>query len=204
MTPTEQTMRELVAPIARELDLQIYDIEAAGGVVRVLLDKVGGIDMGSITDATKRISRALDSSDPISGSYTLEVSSPGIERTLRVATHYEGAIGQRVKVKTKPDSGFDRRFGAVLESFQDPVATFRTDAGEAVEIPLGQIERVRTEFVDTAAPKPGKGPGKGSKSKSQQTKTTQGTADDHETTDRASAPGESGKSSPDTRSETKS
>ena len=166
MTPTEKTVAELVAPIARELDLSVYDIELAGGVLRVLLDRPGGIDIGSITEATRQLSRALDSADPISGSYTLEISSPGIERTLRTADHFVAAVGSRVKVKTKPDSGIDRRFSGTLEAFEGSTATILNDSGESVEVDLAQIERVRTEFVDTAAPKPGGGTGKSKKNQS--------------------------------------
>lgn len=199
MNVTERTVDELVAPIARELDLQVYDIELAGGVLRVLLDRAGGIDMGLITEATRRISRALDASDPIPGSYTLEVSSPGIERNLRLPAHFAGALGERVKVKTRPDSGFERRFGAVLEGFRDQTASFRTDGGEVVEVPLTQLERVRTEFVDTAAPKPGKGPGKKSR---QQASRTAPSATGGERP--GVPPGTETASSPETRSETKS
>lgn len=157
MTPTEDAVLALVTPIVADLGLDLYDIELAGGVLRILLDRSGGVDMGAITEATRRISRALDSADPIPGSYTLEVSSPGIERTLRTPTHFAGAIGERVKVKAKPDSGADRRFDGVLESFEAPRFSVRTDDGEVVTLPIDQVERVRTQFVDTAAPKPGKG-----------------------------------------------
>lgn len=160
LTPTERTVGELVAPIIDDLEVQLYDLELVGGVLRILLDKPGGIDMGSLTEATRRISRALDAADPISSTYTLEVSSPGIERNLRLPSHFVGAIGERVKVKTHPDAPTDRRFDGVLETFDDPVVGVRVDNGSLVTLTLDQIERVRTQFVDTAAPKPGKGPRK--------------------------------------------
>lgn len=166
LTPTEQAVLELLGPILADLRIDLYDVELAGGVLRILLDRPGGVDMGAITDATRRISRALDDVDPISGSYTLEVSSPGIERNLRIPAHFAGAVGERVKVKTRPDQGLDRRIGGVLESFDDPRFAVRTDDGDLVVLSLDQAERVRTQFVDTAAPKPGKGPKGGSKGRS--------------------------------------
>lgn len=157
MPPIEDTVVDLVTPIVADLGVELYDIELTGGVLRILLDRSGGVDMGVITDATRRISRALDSADPIPGSYTLEVSSPGIERRLRTPAHFAGAIGERVKVKTKPDSGTDRRFDGVLESFEDRRLGVRTDDGTVVTLSIDQTEKVRTQFVDTAAPKPGQG-----------------------------------------------
>lgn len=182
MTPTEQTVIDLVAPIAADLDISIYDVELAGGVLRVLLDRPGGVDLGVITDATRRISRALDTADPISSSYTLEVSSPGIERNLRRAEHFVGAVGERVKVKTRPDSGVDRRISGVLESFDDPRFGVRDDAGELVVLSVEQVERVRTEFVDTAAPKPGKGPRKPKPKASAATETDPSSGSDQDNT----------------------
>lgn len=170
MTPTEQTVIDLVTPIVVDLDLGIYDVELTGGVLRILVDRPGGVDLGAITDATRRISRALDAADPISSSYTLEVSSPGIERNLRLPEHFAGAVGERVKVKTRPDSGVDRRINGVLESFDEPRFGVRDDAGDLIVLSIDQTERVRTEFVDTASPKPGKGPRR-SKQKSATAKT---------------------------------
>ena len=76
-------VRELVAPVVVENGADLYDVEFNGGILRLLVDRPGGIDI----DAIKRISRAagrlLDDADPVPGRYTLEVSSPGLERPLQ-------------------------------------------------------------------------------------------------------------------------
>src|SRR4051812_16484976 len=77
---TTERVRLLVAPLAQDLGLEIYDIEYSGGVVRVTVDRPGGVDIGQIGTLTRALSRALDEEDPLPGEYTLEVSSPGLER----------------------------------------------------------------------------------------------------------------------------
>ena len=82
--------------------LDLYDLELNGGVLRVVVDRrdAGGVGMDAITQVTRPVSRALDEHDPIDGRFTLEVSSPGLERTLRTPEHFRGAVGTVVAVKT--------------------------------------------------------------------------------------------------------
>lgn len=156
MSTSLERISDLVEPIAAELGLTVYDLENTGGTVRVLLDRQGGIDMGSITDATRKISSALDEADPMSGAYTLEVSSPGIERTLRTPTHFEGAVGERVKVKLSRVVAGERRVEGELVAVAPGEITLLADDGTEVIVETSDIERARTQFVDTASPRPGK------------------------------------------------
>src|SRR3546814_9850277 len=71
---------EIIAPLVEAAGLDLYDLELAGGVLRVLVDREGGADIDAISKLTRATSRALDEHDPIAGSYTLEVSTPGLER----------------------------------------------------------------------------------------------------------------------------
>jgi ribosome maturation factor RimP len=88
-TPMIQRVRELVHPIASDLDLDVYDIEQRGGTLRVTLDTrpgaPGSVDLEQLSLATRLISRELDHADPVPGRYTLEVTSPGVERHRRRA-----------------------------------------------------------------------------------------------------------------------
>ena len=74
-------VRDLVLPLLADRDLDLYDVEMAGPVLKVVVDRPGGLDLDALSDATRAVSRALDEADPIAGSYTLEVTSPGLERT---------------------------------------------------------------------------------------------------------------------------
>ena len=70
-------MQPLVTPLLEEAGLELYDLELAGGVLRVLVDREGGPDIDAISQVARAISRTLDEHDPIDGHYTLEVSTPG-------------------------------------------------------------------------------------------------------------------------------
>ena len=78
-----ERVRGVIEPVVAAEDLELFDLEQAGPVLRVTVERAGGLDMGVIASVTRAISRALDEHDPIAGRYTLEVSSPGLERPLR-------------------------------------------------------------------------------------------------------------------------
>ena len=93
-------VRELVAPIVEGAGAHIYDIEFAGGILRILVDHEDGIGIDDIKRISRATSHMLDETDPIPGRYTLEVSSPGLERPLRTESHYLRALGEKIKLKT--------------------------------------------------------------------------------------------------------
>lgn len=163
MSPTTDRIRDLVAPIVAELELSVYDIEHTGGVLRISLFRPGGVDLGSITEATRRISAELDAADPIPTRYTLEVSSPGLERTLRTAEHFSGAVGESVKIKVRKDVEGERRVEGELVGVDESHITLREAGGEPVRVALADIERARTHVDWSPPPKPG-GPRKGGSS----------------------------------------
>jgi ribosome maturation factor RimP len=157
--PVLERVRALVAPIASDLRLDLYDIEQRGGTLRVTLDALpgseGGVDLDQLALATRLISRELDHHDPVPGKYTLEVSSPGIERPLRRAEHFARAVGQRVTVRlVAADSSGQRRYEGTLTAADATTITVTTDAA-ATTLPIAQVERAKTVFDWTPAPKPG-------------------------------------------------
>ena len=142
--------RALAVPALKGTGLDLFDVERTGKagstVLRVLIDRPGGVDLDAISEATRRISDALDR-DPefdqaVSGGYLLEVSSPGLERPLRMPAHFGGAVGSTVVVKTHPGTAGERRVEGILESAgSDGIVV----AGRS--IPYEDIERARTRFV---------------------------------------------------------
>jgi ribosome maturation factor RimP len=157
---TPERVRALVEPLVADLQLDLYDLEYSGGVVRVTVDQVGGVGMDAITSLTRSLSRAFDDQNPIEGHFTLEVSSPGLERTLRTPAHFAGAIGTRINVKAVAHLDGARRFTGTLVRAGDTDVEVALDepAGEPRVIAYDQIERARTVFEWGPAPKPGKGP----------------------------------------------
>jgi ribosome maturation factor RimP len=115
-----------------------------------------------LADATRAVSRALDEADPITGRYTLEVTSPGLERTLRRPEHFERAVGETVKIRTVGGVSDERRVEGQLVSADDSGVVVRAgaaDDGVAVEQRLAyhDIERARTVFEwGPATPRSGK------------------------------------------------
>jgi ribosome maturation factor RimP len=135
---TVERVRDVVEPILAARSLELYDIELAGGAVRVVVETS---DLEAIAQVTRAISRALDDADPIPDRYTLEVSSPGLERTLRTPAHFRGAIGSVVSIKTHAGVEGERRTKDVLSGADDDGVT----VGERT-FRYDEIERARTVF----------------------------------------------------------
>jgi ribosome maturation factor RimP len=160
-----ERVNHLVEPICADLGVELVDVEHAGGVLRVTVDSEGGVDIDRISLITRELSRALDHDDPIPGRYTLEVSSPGLERPLRRPSHFARASGQRIKVKTKPHVEGERRFEGVLAAVGDDGIEVRGDDGTTRALRYDDIERANTVFAWGPGPKPGKKPGKATATK---------------------------------------
>jgi ribosome maturation factor RimP len=167
---------EIVAPLVTSLDLTVYDIEQAGPILRISVDKPSdpnGPSGADLTRLTRMVSSALDEIDPVPGSYTLEITSPGLERKLRTAQHFAGAIGTRVKLKLEPHLEI-RRIDGVLAAADSETITVRGVDEADVVIRLDDITTARTVFEWGPAPKPGKGtkPGKSGSKKTRKTRKT--------------------------------
>lgn len=172
-TPVIQRVRCIVESIASDLELDLYDLEQRGGTLRVTIDTPPGatqaLDMDKLALATRLISREMDHQDPIPGKYTLEVSTPGVERTLRLPYHFQREIGKAVSIRLADVDAEQRRFEGLLVAADETTATVRIGEGDdAVDqvVEFASIDRARTVFVWGPQPKPG---GKGtSKKKSTQ------------------------------------
>jgi ribosome maturation factor RimP len=161
---TAERLGRLVAPVAEDLGLTVYDVEEAGGTLRVLLDRPGGIDVDALTSATRRISADIDDDGTFPAAATLEVSSPGLERKLRTPSHFSSAVGDRVKVKLRAGVEGDRRLNGVLTGADDASITVTPDDAEPRTVAFDDVESAHTEFVWGPAPKPG-GPKQGKQAK---------------------------------------
>lgn len=156
----DDRVRALITPVIDAHDADLYDLQFEGGILRILLDRDGGIDIDTIGRVSREVSHLLDDADPIPGSFTLEVSSPGLERRLRIPAHFEGAVGETVNVKTVPGVDGPRRFKAVVRDADDTGVTFDDPEQGERRLEHDQIERARTVFDWNASPKPGASPSK--------------------------------------------
>ena len=146
-----ERVREIVEPLLASRSLTVYDIELSGSQLRITVTAPGGIDLEAIARATRMISIALDEHDPIPSKYTLEVSSPGLERPLRTPAHFADAVGLMVSVKTNARVDGERRIKGALAAADDEGITIGDHT-----LNYDGIEKARTVFEWGPAPKPGK------------------------------------------------
>lgn len=161
-------LQEAVAPVVESLGLELVDLNFNRGLLRVTVDREGGADLDAISEATREISNALDRDDIVPGGrYTLEVSSPGLERPLKTAAQFRRAVGEEVVVRTLATSGLERRLRGTLQVAEsDAIVIAGSELPDGgLRISLNDIERARTVFEWGPPPKPASPP------KSRSTKT---------------------------------
>lgn len=176
MSKAEQILA-MVEPLAAAEGAAVYDVTLTGDKLVVALTRSTGVDLSLLTSVTRQLNELLEEHDPVAGSYVLEVTSPGLERPLRTAAHFRGAIGDAVTIRTLPDRSGPRRVKGVIVEADDDSCTVEVDeatgdlsVGDRHVVVYGQVERARTLFVWGDAPKPGAGksgnrPGSGPASK---------------------------------------
>lgn len=152
MAQVTEQIEQLIQPLLEDLDCELVDLEyqreQRGWVLRFFLDKVGGINLDDCAKASREISSLLDVENVITTAYSLEVSSPGIERPLKKPEDFKRFSGQLAKIKTMdsidPDaSGKNRKtFIGTLSGLEgDDLLLILKNTTDAVKIPLQQIDK---------------------------------------------------------------
>lgn len=142
-----ETIDQLVRPIAEELNYEIYHIEYVKEngdyYLRIYIDKDGGIALSDCEALSRRVSDVMDEKDPIKDAYFLEVSSPGLNRTLFTDDHFKKQIGKEIMVRfTKSLNGRKNIKGILKEVSDDSVVV---EADELVTIPKDKIKSANLE-----------------------------------------------------------
>jgi ribosome maturation factor RimP len=137
----------LVAPVVEAAGLELVEVtfrrEAGRKVLRVVVDRDGGVDLDAISDTAEKVSRRLDLEGFAPGPYALEVSSPGIERPLRRPVDFERRVGDRVRVRTTEQIDGARNHVGALVSADAETIVIATDGGE-LRVPYDRIASART------------------------------------------------------------
>jgi ribosome maturation factor RimP len=157
-----EQVTELAQPVALAAGAEIVDVEWHGGLLRVVVDQPGGVTTDVLAEVNRHLSALLDQHDPIPGRYTLEVTSPGVERPLSRPDHWARAVGEDVIVKLGPQSDV-RRLKGRLTAVHDDIASLDVVEVDGVEqrevtardVPLADVVSARTVFDWGPAPKPG-------------------------------------------------
>jgi ribosome maturation factor RimP len=137
---TEEWFQEVIGRTVEDVELVL--LEEAGNrrmkILRLYIDHPGGVTHDLCAQVSAAVGEALDEVDAFEGAYTLEVSSPGIERPLRKRSHFEAQVGKKVYVKTRlPIEGSKVWQGVLREVAEDSVVV--EEAGRLARIPLEAI-----------------------------------------------------------------
>jgi ribosome maturation factor RimP len=135
----------LLAPAVEAMGLELADIDlylGRRGLLRLYIDRAGGVTVDDCQRVSEQIGALLDVEDPLPGSYTLEVSSPGFDRRLRTRAHFERFVGERVRVEMKDALEGRRNFTGRLQSVENDDAVLEVD-GEVWRLPLNDIAVAR-------------------------------------------------------------
>lgn len=128
------------------LELDYLQVAGRGPrMVRVIVDRDGGVGVDQLAAVSRSLSRQLDRLDPFKGSYSLEVSSPGLERALHLPRHFRKSIGRDVTIKTHDEVAGSRHHRGVLEAADADGCAVRVD-GESRLIGYEQMRSARTRF----------------------------------------------------------
>ena len=130
----EARTEELLAPIAVQNGVEIYDVEyvkeGSEYYLRAYIDKPDGVNILDCENVSRALSDALDRVDFIPDAYILEVSSPGLGRTLKKDKHLAKSIGEDVEIKLFKPVDKCKEFAGVLERFDEQTVTIREESGE--------------------------------------------------------------------------
>jgi ribosome maturation factor RimP len=149
-----------IAAIAVDEGLELLATEMVGNgpkaVLRLVIDGPDGVTLDQCSAVSRQASALLDVEDPIAHAYTLEVSSPGLDRKLYSPEDYARFSGQRVKVKMQPGYREHRNLTGELLGIDDGMVLVRDDSNSPVSLPVDQVFETRLEVDWDAIMKEGK------------------------------------------------
>ncbi len=148
-----EELRRLIEPVVADHGCELVDVDSrfgssGSGLLRITVDRSEGdgrVGVERCAEISREIGTQLDANDAIPGSYSLEVSSPGLDRTLSRDKDFAAACGQEVKLKTRRPVDGRRRFKGRLIDFKEGIAVLQVD-GEAFEIPFEDVEKANSIY----------------------------------------------------------
>lgn len=137
----------MLEPVVVAMGYELVGIEYHGrgrhGLLRIYIDKPEGITVDDCSAVSHQVSGVLDVEDPIPGRYSLEISSPGLDRPLFKAGHFERFAGETVKLRLSAPRNGQRKFEGLLMGMRDDDVVLRMEDGSELGLPLKDIESAR-------------------------------------------------------------
>lgn len=147
---TVATIETIAEEVTASAGVELVEVELKGSgrnhLLRVYIDKPDGVTHGDCQLVSDLISEKLDAGNIIEGQYTLEISSPGVERKLKKAKDFERFIGQPVKIFLKEPLAGRKFFEGELKTFVDQTVTLDVSGHGDVAIPFERIDRANLKF----------------------------------------------------------
>jgi ribosome maturation factor RimP len=146
-----ERITELSERAAQGTNIEIVEVQLRGSgkarLLRVYIDKPGGVTHGDCELVSERFGKLLDQEDAVpGGSYTLEVSSPGVERKLSKPRDFERVIGQKIRLTVQQPIEGQTRFEGKLSDFTAGLIQLELSSGHRVTIPLAQVQKANLKF----------------------------------------------------------
>jgi len=144
-------IREIAARAGEPEGIEIVDVELLGGgrsrVLRIYIDRPQGVTHADCEFISQQVGTILDVEDVIPGdSYTLEVSSPGLERKLSTAKDFERFVGKKVKITVREPVENQRHWEGRLAGFSEGIVALEPNAGKVIRFPLAQVQKANLKF----------------------------------------------------------
>lgn len=147
MAQTLGEIEKVVAPAVEALGFELYACELSLGksntTLRVLVDGPKGITLDDCAKVSRQVATALDVADPFSGRYSLEVSSPGLDRPLLHPWHFERAVGKKAKLRSRVLKEGQRNFIGIIKKVDDGQVLVATEEQGEISFGLDEIEKAR-------------------------------------------------------------
>lgn len=140
-------LTELLLPAVTSLGYELVGVEyhpnSVNALLRVYIDKAGGINLDDCVAVNEQVSGVLDVEDPIASKYTLEISSPGLDRPLFSLADFEKFVGQHVKLRLSRPIGKQRNFKGSIVAVNDNMIVIEEKTGVQTEMDYSHIEVAR-------------------------------------------------------------
>jgi len=148
---TLEQVREIVERIVATEGMELVEAQLLGGgkhrVFRLFIDRTEGVTHDDCEKVSRLVSEVIDEGDLISGgAYTLEVSSPGIERALVKPKDYERFLGSKVKIELREAIEKSKKFTGKLTAFDGERVTLELEPGKSMDFPLAGIHKANLKY----------------------------------------------------------